>query len=476
MSPLTVSIAKGPGPARRPASRTSPLVVVTRSGSRGRPPGADRSPETVRAVDRSTCRRPGCRCRPRRSRRETAADVPQADVARRRPVALVAGQAVDGHVRTGAPRRRRWHRVGTSITRSARVSPRRDPRRRSPLRRRAPSRLPCPRSMWTRAATSPSRVSDADDRCQRPPAAGRHRRGVGRQEAGRADLVLDAGSIEARHRDVFPSARIAVGGVFGAESRVGRGPRGSPRAAWTWAAVAVVGVSARRRRRRGRRRPRACAEAEGADEGLDPGADRRVADAELALHLAQVAAGAQEALQQGELLAVEPAEPADAEVAFERGPAAPAVEPRDRQFARTDGTGRDDVVCHAHCCSTTVSLCQYRLFTLCRLRHLSKSSGGPCAGAAAGTVGSSSVHAWRARLPVRGTGVRPLGPRPAAPRVQRSEVVTSATRRWTERSRTAMSAQQRSSRRKPSAILPSALVVLMTILAMLGVIANAAIA
>ena len=88
------------------------------------------------------------------------------------------------------------------------------------------------------------------------------------------------------------------------------------------------------------------AEAEGADERLDPGADRGVADAELALHVAQVAARAEEALEEGELLAAQPAEPADAEVAFEGGPAAPAVEAGDRELAGADGTSGDDVVWH----------------------------------------------------------------------------------------------------------------------------------
>ena len=78
-------------------------------------------------------------------------------------------------------------------------------------------------------------------------------------------------------------------------------------------------------------------EAQGADERLDARADRRVADAELALHLAQVAARAEEALEQGQLVAVQPAEPADAEVALEGRPAAPAMEPGDGQLVEQTG-------------------------------------------------------------------------------------------------------------------------------------------
>ena len=57
-------------------------------------------------------------------------------------------------------------------------------------------------------------------------------------------------------------------------------------------------------------------------------------------------AGAEEALEEDELLAAEAPEPADAEVAFQGGPAAPAVESRYGEFARTDGAGGDDIVWH----------------------------------------------------------------------------------------------------------------------------------
>ena len=58
------------------------------------------------------------------------------------------------------------------------------------------------------------------------------------------------------------------------------------------------------------------AETECPDEGLDARTNRRVADPELALHLAQVSARPKEALEEGQLLAREPAEPADAELAL----------------------------------------------------------------------------------------------------------------------------------------------------------------
>ena len=135
--------------------------------------------------------------------------------------------------------------------------------------------------------------------------------------ASAADLVAS---------ERFEDGRAVHGLVGGRGGRLGRG------------LIEVVGV-------------RAFPEAEGADERLDAGADRRVADAELPLHLAEVAAGAEEALQEGELVAVEPAEPPDAEVALERGPAAPAVEAGDRELARADGTGGDDVVCHGASCT-----------------------------------------------------------------------------------------------------------------------------
>ena len=87
-------------------------------------------------------------------------------------------------------------------------------------------------------------------------------------------------------------------------------------------------------------------EAERADERLDPGPDGRVADPELALHVAQVAARAEEALEQDGLLAIDPTEAADAEVAFQGRPAAAAMQPGDRELVRADGAVGDDIVWH----------------------------------------------------------------------------------------------------------------------------------
>ena len=53
-------------------------------------------------------------------------------------------------------------------------------------------------------------------------------------------------------------------------------------------------------------------------ERLDPRPHRRVRHLQLALELLGVPAGPQEALQQGQLLAAEPAETADVEVALDR--------------------------------------------------------------------------------------------------------------------------------------------------------------
>ena len=47
------------------------------------------------------------------------------------------------------------------------------------------------------------------------------------------------------------------------------------------------------------------------------------------------------------LVAAQPGEPADRELALERRPAGAAAQPGDRELARADGTGGDDVVCHA---------------------------------------------------------------------------------------------------------------------------------
>ena len=88
------------------------------------------------------------------------------------------------------------------------------------------------------------------------------------------------------------------------------------------------------------------AEAQGADERVDAGADGRVADAELALHLLEVAPRSEEALEERQLLAVEAAEAARTELALEGRAAAAAVQARDRQLTTAHRAGGDDVVNH----------------------------------------------------------------------------------------------------------------------------------
>ena len=83
----------------------------------------------------------------------------------------------------------------------------------------------------------------------------------------------------------------------------------------------------------------ALGQAQRAHEGVDAAADGGIGDAELALHLLQVAPRAQEALQQRQLLLAQPAEATDAELAFQGGAAAAAVEPRD-EAARPRRRGR----------------------------------------------------------------------------------------------------------------------------------------
>ena len=67
---------------------------------------------------------------------------------------------------------------------------------------------------------------------------------------------------------------------------------------------------------------------------------------ELALHVAEVAAAAEEALEHQRLLAGEAGEPSDPELALDDGPAVAAPEARDRELARADGAGGDDVMRH----------------------------------------------------------------------------------------------------------------------------------
>src|SRR6476659_7656826 len=101
-------------------------------------------------------------------------------------------------------------------------------------------------------------------------------------------------------------------------------------------------------------------EAQRPDKRLDPGPDGGVRDAELALHVAQVAARPQEALEQGQLLLRQAAKPPDGELTLERRATGAAVQARDGELAGADGASGDHVVRHAvpFVCATTFA---YRL-------------------------------------------------------------------------------------------------------------------
>src|SRR5919109_5131048 len=87
-------------------------------------------------------------------------------------------------------------------------------------------------------------------------------------------------------------------------------------------------------------------EAERPNERLDSRPDRRVGDAELPFHVAEAAPGPEEALEERDLLAIEAAEPPDAELALQGRAAAPAVEASHGQLVGADRTGGDHVVWH----------------------------------------------------------------------------------------------------------------------------------
>src|SRR4029078_6683303 len=90
----------------------------------------------------------------------------------------------------------------------------------------------------------------------------------------------------------------------------------------------------------------ALTEPDGANERVHAGADGGIRNAELAFPLLEVAARAQEALEERELLPGQAAETADSELAFEGGAAAPAMDAADHELALADGAGGDDVVRH----------------------------------------------------------------------------------------------------------------------------------
>src|SRR6185369_415191 len=120
-------------------------------------------------------------------------------------------------------------------------------------------------------------------------------------------------------------------------------------------------------------------EAERPDEGLDARPNGGVRDAELPLHVAQVAPRPEEALEQHQLLLRQAPEAPDAELALQRRAAGAAVETRHGKLAGADRARGDHVVRHAvpFVCATTLayrlSLCQVSV-SICRIRLLHRAS------------------------------------------------------------------------------------------------------
>ena len=169
-----------------------------------------------------------------------------------------------------------------------------------------------------------------------------------REAASFADLVGDLlGADERRHQELVSSSRSAAAASSALISLRARRSRIDRRSAAGSAPSVCLGEPVCKAGTevviglRG-----ALRQAEGADQRVDPAADGGVADAQLALHLLQVAPRAEEALEQAHLVAVEATEAADPELAFERGPAAAAVQSRDGQLPGADRAGGDDVVDH----------------------------------------------------------------------------------------------------------------------------------
>ena len=258
------------------------------------------------------------------------------DLAGRRPIALIADEAVDLDVRAGRLDDDRGPPGQLDLEVGRRPPP-------SPIERSTATRatsVPSPRTI----ANIPDRSCPSTSRIVTRSASTRADPDVAIAQPDRHDALGAEGVLEGRadrgrgHDAVLPSARIAAAAssaliswrASGLEDLLA-GPGRDCRLADGLVDVVRIG---------------AWPEAERPDERLDPGPDGRVADPELALHLAQVPARAQEALEQRQLVAVQAPEPPDAEVAFEGRPAAPAMEARDGQLVGADGTGGDDVVWH----------------------------------------------------------------------------------------------------------------------------------
>ena len=79
---------------------------------------------------------------------------------------------------------------------------------------------------------------------------------------------------------------------------------------------------------------------------VEPRADRRIADAELALNIFEIAARADERLEEIELIRAELMEPTKGERAFDPSPAGCAFEASHAERLRTDGAPGNHRICH----------------------------------------------------------------------------------------------------------------------------------
>ena len=202
------------------------------------------------------------------------------------------------------------------------------------VRRRVDPDLVVERSPVPRANDHPVAVGPVDTKVARgqldlDAASGRER-----------DLANADRTCGVRHRTFLPSARMASAASSALNSWRDRRSRISWRAATASSAGGTAaGVASGIGLVPG-------PEAQGSDERLHPGPDRRVADGELPLHVAEIAPAAQEALQDHGLIAGQAGEPADPELALDRRAARTAPQACDRELARADRAGGDDIMRH----------------------------------------------------------------------------------------------------------------------------------
>ena len=210
-SPLTVSMPNGPGPASRPATLRSPLVVATTQRPEG--PGAkldvardgpERAPSASPVAMMSTSpETASMSIRPLTARR--------VDVARRRPIALIAEQAVRLDVGAGgldddrrSPRQRRCRGPGRGRVgggRGVAVTGRRVSDGAALGQLDGEHRAEVVAAASRMRTVSPSTAAEADLAVAQSD----------RHEPVGADGVVEAGAgRRARHRVGLPSARIAA--------------------------------------------------------------------------------------------------------------------------------------------------------------------------------------------------------------------------------------------------------------------------